>query len=223
MNKIAILMRGPIRPNIESVLSKAILIKEEISKKTDSVDIFISTWKEDGIDYSSLISSPIINNIFILSKPSQEEVIKKIGFPNLKQGYPTYNAYLQYYMCRFALKTIKNYKNYDFIVHSRTDLSISFGEHIEKWFSPNIYKTIHISDRHLGGAGFTNDQFAIATTDNMIKAWDYETIDHLRVLMEYANIPENILEGIMAKNNVIAEQTPFNSWELDPNRHSVAA
>ncbi|MBB2177534.1 hypothetical protein [Gluconacetobacter johannae] len=214
--KIALLVRGPIRPNIEAVLSKVRVIKKEIESKFNDIDVFLSTWKEDVLGVNDLLRGNEVENVFFLKKPDAKFVYEYLRTTHLSGGQTAYNVFLQYYMSKVSLDLISSYGNYDFIVHSRTDLSISLGGSLESWFVEGVYKTIHVPGVD---SGFINDQFSISDTKTMLSSWNYESLENLRELISNSEIPEHILWNMIVSRNITAEISGYDVWELDPNRH----
>jgi len=81
--------------------------------------------------------------------------------------------------------------DYDYIIHSRTDMNMLFGDKLEQWFDKEHYVSPH------NNPPWICDWIGVATPENMLKSWDYGTLENLGKLIDETNVPEHIVTNII--------------------------
>lgn len=215
--KIAILFRGPVRPQPASVVDR---FKEFMSQFNGAqgveIHTYLATWRRwKQHKASDLISLDLFDNVIMQEAPTAEHHRRCTPISKLPKGADVEPVFNMYYQSKTALDLIVRSDNYSYIVHTRTDMRMLMGQHINEWFDPDHYVAPHVHPNP-----WMCDQFGIATGETMHKAWDYGDISNLGKLIESADIPERILEMMMDRAGIKAKAAPYAAWQLDPMRNS---
>ena len=214
--KIAILFRGPIRPNPASVLARVQEFMSQFSGAQVEIHTYLATWRYwKGYKASDLINLDLFDNVIMQTAPTEEHHRRCTALTHMKNGTRVEPVFNMYYQSKTALDIIVRNDNYSYIVHNRTDLQMILGEHINDWFDPNFYTAPHVHPVHI-----MCDQFGIATGENMHKAWDYGDIPNLGRMIENADIPERILENMIDAAGIKVRAPKHHIWQLDPSRNA---
>ena len=215
--KIAILFRGPIRPNPQRVVDRVNEFMGHFTQVNPNISIhtYLATWRTwKQYNASDLLKLDMFDNVIMQTPPTAEQWSRCTSITKLPNGADIEPVFKMYYQSKTALDLIKNADNYDFVVHTRTDLQMILGEHINNWFDINYYVAPHIHPHP-----WMCDQFGIAPADLMYKAWDYRTIDNLKRLIESANKPEDILQMQIEEAGIQVKSAQYTAWNLDPMRN----
>ncbi|NLH83778.1 MAG: hypothetical protein GX458_23455 [Phyllobacteriaceae bacterium] len=215
--KVAIFMRGPFRPDLESGLVRARALAQEVRDHGGEPTLFFATWMlEDRAALATLVAQPDVGNVLAVEPPSDEMIYRICGITELPNGKDVRNVFYQYFLSRVGLEVVDRTGKFDFVVHSRPDLDIRFGEHFDEWFTEGFYTTIHFGSRE--GLGFTNDQIGVATPENMYSFWNYGTLENLGEMIRQAGIPENVLDKMYLNSGVQPKAGVCEVWRLDERR-----
>ena len=209
--EVAILFRGPIRPSADAVAARITRFLESISRMEMTASTYLATWQTDGVDeLIELRRSAKIDNLLVMKPLSDDEILKLAPVEFMRNGVRAQNVFRQYYLSKIALDVISSDPRFEYVIHTRTDIDVDLGPHLETWFDPELYCTVHTS--------FINDQFAVAPAHLMQAAWDYGSINNLTQLMEKAGIPEDVLQLIVDNANIKVVQRNLAYISLDPLR-----
>lgn len=196
--KIAIILRGIIRPSAEFVSENITILKNAF--KDHDVDTYLFTWSNQP--YKEILDKHQDLNISAMPDLKEEDVYEYFtGKTRTQIAYPhawkAHNSYKQFFQTTYALRYVKESRiKYDYIFLSRTDLRLDPGN-VETWMSPNRY--VVDSTRLYPVIG---DQCAMATPDVMLKAWDYRDLSNLNDLYPGSENPETVLFKNMLNNGV---------------------
>jgi hypothetical protein len=214
--KIAILFRGPVRPNINSVTQKIQFFMDQFSGFPAKIHTYLACYRywhhHRAID---LISSDWFNNVIMLTEPGAEQIRQCTDLHQIRNGMPIHSPYKMYTLSKIALDTVVQSDDYDYIIHTRSDLWMRMDP-LQEWFVPDTYVAPHVT-----GDPWMCDQFGVAPADIMHKAWDYGTKENLDHLFRSAAIPETVLELMMAKHDIKVKKGPYSQWHLDPMRNTA--
>lgn len=215
--KIAILFRGPVRPQPASVVDR---YREFMSQfqGVQGVEIhtYLATWRTwKQHRAADLISLDLFDNVIMQEAPTAMHHRRCTSLTKLAKGADIEPVFNMYYQSKTALDLIVRSDNYNYIVHTRTDLRMIMGQHINDWFDPDFYVAPHVHPNP-----WMCDQFGVATGENMHKAWDYGEISDLGKLIESADIPERVLEMMMDRAGIKVKTAPHIAWQLDPMRNA---
>lgn len=215
--KIAILFRGPVRPQPVNVIDR---YKEFMNQfqSTQGVEIhtYLATWRTwKQYKASELLSFDLFNNVIMQEAPTDAHRRRCTSLTHLPKGASIEPVFNMYYQSKTALDLIVKADTYNYIVHTRTDLRMIMGHHINDWFDPNFYVAPHVHPHP-----WMCDQFGVATGEQMHKAWDYGDIANLKTLIESSDIPERILEKMIDAAGIKVRTAQHLAWQLDPNRNS---
>lgn len=215
----AIVCRGPLRTPIEHLERRIDSLRDEFTAAGVKTRVFLATWNEPFCGLDKIAFSARFDDVLLVQQPTEEEIVEMIGQTTLADHrFGVRNTFYQYFLSRLAMATVDASGEYDYIVHTRTDLDISLGQFMPDWLSrPDLYATIHCREDN---APFINDQFAIASQKVMVEAWSYRSLDELRSFFATAVIPEDILQSILTSAGVTARQVLTTQWTLDPARGS---
>lgn len=217
--QIAIFMRGPFRPDVNSGLARARALADEVRANGHEPVLFFATWTiEDRAALSTLAAQPDVGNMLVIEPPSLDYIHDVCGVHLLRDGGAVRNVFYQHYQARIGLQVIASMGRFDYVIHSRPDVDIRLGVHFPHWLRDGAYSTIH---GRANGKAFINDQFGVATTVNMLATWDYGTIENLGDLIRNAKIAEDVLERLFADTGLEQRIVPLELWQLDPRRHNA--
>lgn len=220
--KIAILFRGLIRPNHQQA---AELVREQLEQFRalgHEIHAYLATWSDQpGAEATRFLDDnrDLFTNSIILSQPSPERCRQVVDRDHFRQGYhhrsgvyPAKNVINAYFQSRTALELITSCDSYDYIVNTRMDLKIQFGDHLPTWFDPDHY----VSPRT--PVDWINDWIGVAPAEIMRRSWDYGTLEGLGRYMDRSQIPEHVLMQIQSDQGVKVRQGEFVVNSLMANR-----
>lgn len=221
--KIAVLFRGPVRPNNQSVLDRVHEFLSQFNGQPVEIHTYLATWRYWKEEKSTdLINVNVFDNVIMQTEPTDERISKFVSVPVLKNTVSVGPPFKMYYQSKTAIDLICNNDDYDFIVHTRTDLQMIIYPYFNEWFDPLHYVALHTHPEPFTTeyTPWLNDQFGIAPAALMKKAWDYGTLENLGKLLDQADIPERVLQTIVDTNGVPVKSAPHSVWNLDPERNS---
>jgi len=212
--KIAVLFRGPVRPQPYNVVERYREFMSQFINIDAEVTTYLATWRQwKNYKASDILGLDLFDNVIMQTEPTDAHRERCTALKKLQNGADIRPVYNMYYQSRTALDLIVNADNYDYIVHTRTDLQMIFGAHLPQWFNSS-YTTIHAKPHP-----WTCDQMAIAPTKLMYNAWNYGTIEHLGRMIEAADKPEAVLEMMIEDSKVPVKTAPYDLWRLDHRRN----
>jgi hypothetical protein len=215
--RVAIFVRGPFRPDIESGLARAKALKDEVRANGGEPSLFFATWTtEDRAPLETLLAQSEVDHALVIGAPPERMVYEICGRERTPGGNPVRNFFYQYYLSKIGLRVVESMGRFDFIMHTRPDLDIRLGAYYPHWFEAGRYVTLHDKTEQPGT--FTNDQFSVATTKDMLAAWDYGTLDDLGELIRNSEVGEDPLDQIIVKSGVRVRTAPTERVLLDPRR-----
>lgn len=204
---------------MEHLIRRIDSLRAEFAAAGVETRVFLATWNQpfNGID--GIVFGDRFTDILMASPPTEDEVIELLDQTTLADPrFGVRNTFYQYFLARLAINTVALTGEYDYIVHTRSDLDVALGPFIGEWLSrPDLYTTIHCREGH---AAFVNDQFSIASPRVMTEAWSYRSLDELREFFSTAVIPEDILQSMLTRAGITARQVQTIQWQLDPVRGS---
>jgi hypothetical protein len=213
--KIAVLFRGPIRPNSQSVVERYGEFMSHFRNLDGEVTTYLATWRKwKNTKASEVMSLDLFDNVIMQEEPTIEHIKRCTKLKKLPNGADIKPVYNMYYQSKTALDLIVQADTYNFIVHTRTDMKMVMCDDLNHWFDQNYYVAPHII-----GNPWQCDQFGIATGEMMHKAWNYGDISNLGRMLELADKPENVLEQMIIANNIPVKASPYKLWELDSKRN----
>tara|TARA_B100000902_G_scaffold39750_1_gene47299 strand:- start:228 stop:968 length:741 start_codon:yes stop_codon:yes gene_type:complete len=212
MNKIHLVLVGPLRPNIDYVLH----LVNEFKKDIPNIITHISYWKTTSDDKKLLQDN--IDFIYENEEPSLEFCVKLIYrvFKQIaNEDYALYrmiNVYKSFVNMHYFLnKSINNISDNDIVIRIRTDViyqiinNTSFNTFINNFAkipSTKMYCMVKRTDVWRGPC----DWFAISSYKNIKDVWNFPDI--MTTNKTYNNIisslynAEQIIEKKMNDNNI---------------------
>lgn len=228
--KIAVLFRGPVRPNTQSVVARFKEFMGHFAVLPPGVEVhtYLATWDRwRGHRAAELLSLDLFDNVMMQSMPTEahrQRCTSVVKLPNGADIEPVFNMY---YQSKTALDWIVRSDTYSYIIHTRTDLQMVLGQHINDWFDPEHYVAPHVPGVFAPHAPHIKaedlwicDQFGVATGANMHRAWDYGDISGLGRRIELADKPEAVLQGMIEDAGIPMRTAPYMLWNLDPARNA---
>lgn len=213
--KIAVLFRGPVRPQISSVIDRVKEFMTQFNGAQVEIHTYLATWRSWKQNRAAeLMAMDLFDNVIMQTMPTVEHHRRCTSLVKLPNGADIEPVYNMYYQCKTALDLIVNADTYSYIVHTRTDLQMIMGQHINDWFDPNYYVAPHIHPD-----SWMCDQFGVATGETMHKAWDYGDIANLGRLIEQADKPEAVLQTMIDNAGIKVRTAQYLAWTLDPMRN----
>lgn len=225
--KIAVLFRGPVRPTAQDAAQRCYEFLQQFRNAQDlEITTYLATWsrwkQQRAVD---LIATDLFDNVIMQAEPTDAQIERATLLKHLPNGAEIRPVFNMYYQSKTALDVIHAADDYDYIVHTRTDMVMQFGD-FDKWFVPNTYTAPHVTGVFAPHAPhipaeqmFMCDQFGIAPAAVMHAAWDYGTIAQLGVDIEAAGQPEHVLQNRIDKLGISVAAPPFVAWQLDPRRN----
>jgi hypothetical protein len=226
--KIAVLFRGPVRPGVGDVVQRCSEFMQQFQSVTNAtVCTYLATWRNWKQQRASdLMAMDLFDNVIMQTEPTDEQIQRATTIKNLPNGAEIRPVFNMYYQSKTAMELIQQADDYDFIVHSRTDIVMQFGQFLPDWFSSTAYSAPHVHGVLAPHAPHVPaeeqwmcDQFGIARADMMRAAWDYGTIQDLGRRIEAADIPERVLQTMIDERNIPVLAPKYVAWQLDPRRN----
>jgi hypothetical protein len=207
--KIAILIRGPVRPDHQTCRANVEILKNCFDEHESH--IYLWTWNSTEAKKLSQ-SYHCFHKVTLVEELSETDIRRKLNEEKATIKNWSCNIYKQFWSMENALKSIDD--SYDFIVQSRADTRIQINKDVlPQWFNPEHYTTIHAKGQN---GGFTNDQFGIATPAIIKRVWKYHDYGELSTR---ALRPEDIIDFIAEREQIPLKIAPIAIWELNPRRH----
>lgn len=216
--RIAVLFRGPVRPSKDGVFARVAEFLNQFNGLPVEIHTYLATWRNwKGTKAADLINLDIFDNVIMQTEPRPElafhrTIAKSDKTPGIWNIPTTYNMY---YQSKAALDLIHAADDYDYIVHTRTDLQMIMAPYFDQWFVPGHYVTIHTHPNP-----WMCDQVGVAPAAMMQAAWDYGTLANLGRMFEVAIRPEHVLEMMIDSKNIPVRTAQYTAWQLDPNRNN---
>lgn len=228
--KIAILFRGPVRPQPSSVVARFMEFMGHFRELPTGVEVhtYLATWNRwRGHKAAELLALDLFDNVLMQQAPTEAHRQRCTNLTKLPNGADIEPVFNMYYQSKTALDWIVRSDTYSYIIHTRTDLQMILGQHINDWFDPDYYVAPHVPGVFAPHAPHIRaedlwicDQFGVATGENMHRAWDYGEISDLGRRIESADKPEAVLQGMIEDAGIPMRTAPYLTWNLDPSRNS---
>lgn len=227
--KVAVLFRGPTRPDVSSVVARVNEFMQQLDAVSNiEVTTYLATWRKwKAVDASQLLALDLFDNVIMLSQPSDAQIERATLIKTVPSGQVIRAVYNMYYQVKTALDIIRTADDYQYIVNTRTDMVMQLGEHLPQWFDVAAYTAPHVPGvfaphaPHIPAEDmFMCDQFGIAPALMMCAAWDYGSIADLGRRIEAVQLPEQVLENMIAERGIPVKAPPFLAWQLDSRRNS---
>ena len=215
--KIAVLFRGPIRPNPGSVVERVKEFMNHFANVNPGVQVstYLATWRTwKQYNASELLALDLFDNVIMQTPPTIEHWSRCTPLTKFPNGAEIEPVFKTYYQSKTALDVIVNADTYNYIIHTRTDMQMILSEHLNTWFDEDYYVAPHIHPYP-----FMNNQFGVAPGHIMHKAWDYGSISNFKRLIETAENPESILQTMIDEAGIKVRTAPYIAWNLDPKRN----
>lgn len=214
--KVAVLFRGPVRPDIAGVSSRcAEFMSQFANVQNVEFTTYLATWRRwRDQTASDLMKLDQFDNVIMQTEPTDAQIARATGIKNLPNGADIRPVFNMYYQSKTALDVIYAADDYDYIVHSRTDMRMIMGEHMQHWFDATAYTAPHVHPHP-----WMCDQFGIAPAAMMYAAWNYGSIAQLGKDIEAADIPERVLQTRIDTLGIPVKAPQYLAWELDPRRN----
>ena len=227
--KIAILFRGPMRPDPGSVVARCGEFMAQMAQITNAeFHTYLATWRTwRDHKASTVLGMDLFDNVIMQTEPTDQQIERATKLKRLPNGADIRPVFNMYYQSKTALDLIAQADDYAFIVHSRTDIVMDMGEHIAQWFDHEAYTAPHVPGVLAPHAPHIKpedlwicDQFGIAPAAWMQRAWDYGTIAELGRRIEAADIPERVLQTMLEEAHIPMKAPLHRHWALDPRRNA---
>lgn len=206
---IAMLIRGPIRPNHKVAFDNIQMLKNNFMDH--SISMYLWAWKSPHA--TQLVDLLVPDHVLLVDEPTDDYILNVIDGPFKITNY--INCFKQYWTMKQATSWVD--ATHNFVVQFRADIQFEIDS-LQDWLNPEYYTTVHT----FFSRKRTNDQIGIATPDVMKRTWDYRDTTILNDFMKNANCPENILDQIITMNDVKLKCGNLKTWMLDPNRHILS-
>jgi hypothetical protein len=215
--KIALLFRGPLRPNPSRVLENTSHTIKELTDAGHEVHTFLATWPSyNGYNAQEIIDQKVFDHYIIQQEPSNEYIEQFIHRRSFEGCHSTiYNVFKMYIQSKHAIETIINTDTYDRIVHSRTDNIIKFGQYLNTWLEKSESNYVR---KRCDAAWWINDTIGMANPSNMQKAWNWNNVEDLGSRIDKVRLPEEVLMGLMSDAGVSHVPEDTEQMILDPTR-----
>jgi hypothetical protein len=214
--KVAVLFRGPVRPDIASVSTRCNEFMSQFANVQNvEFTTYLATWRK-WRDHSAtdLIHLDQFDNVIMQAEPTDAQIARATGIATLPNGAEIRPVFNMYYQSKTALDVIHAADDYDYIVHSRTDMRMIMGETMAEWFDNAAYTAPHVHPHP-----WMCDQFGIAPAAMMYAAWNYGSIAQLGKDIEAADIPERVLQNRIDALGIPVKAPKYALWDLDPRRN----
>lgn len=210
--RIAVLARGPMRPDIPSVNARLSELRWTFESFGHEVHVYVATWTEHLSELAQLMEPAR----FLLEEGITAEVVSRLTpVERLPRGASMLNAVRQYTLAKTATAWVRDSGTYDFVAHGRTDLKLGLGGSVDSWLVEGTYATIHTHHEN----AFLNDQFSVAQPDLMARAWDNGSMEDVVRKLEAVEIPELVLQQNIDRQGIPVALRPTSLWQLDQQRH----
>ncbi len=193
--KIAILFNGLVRPTNKAFFDNRNLLFNSFWDNGEfEIETFLFSWFTEHSKDS--VYEEYADNYILLNEPSREytrDVFKGKYIGVVEDEYRICNHFKQFWRNKISIEFLQShYNKYDYVVYSRPDLKIEFNPN-DGWLDPDSYC--------MPGPEQCNDQFGIATLENLYKVWNYRDIDILSTLISQNVNPEHTMCSIARMNS----------------------
>ena len=227
--KVAVLFRGPVRPDLQSVWMRVTEFMQQLSTVSNiEVTTYLATWRRwKDVDASKLIGMDLFDNVLMQTQPSDAQIARATAIKAVPSGQIIRAVYNMYYQVKTALDIIHSADDYHYIINTRTDMVMQLGEHLPQWFDQHAYTAPHVHGVYAAhtphiqaSEQFMCDQFGIAPAAMMHAAWDWGSIAELGRRIEAVQLPEQVLQNMITERGIPVKAVPYRAWQLDPQRNS---
>lgn len=227
--KIAVLFRGPMRPDTDSVVARCSEFMNQLRQITNAeFHTYLATWRSwRDHKASTVLGMDLFDNVIMQTEPTDAQIERATKIKRLPNGAAIRPVYNMYYQSKTALDLIHAADDYAFIIHTRTDMVMDLGQHLPQWFDAEAYTAPHVPGLaaphapHIPAADmWMCDQFGIAPAPWMQRAWDYGSTAELGRRIEAADKPEAVLQTMIEEAHIPVKAPPHAHWVLDPRRNS---
>lgn len=215
--KIALLFRGPLRPNPEKVIENTQHTVNELKSAGHEVRTFLATWPTyNHYSAEDLRQRNVFDHIIITDEPTPEYVKQYVHRLQIPGSHSTIdNVFKMYVQSKNAIDVILQTGKFDRIVHSRPDIIVRFGSYLDSWLT--LSESNYVRQR-CDAAWWINDTIGMAPPDIMQRAWDWHSLEELGTRIDQVTIPEEVLMGLIADNGVPHVPEDTEQMILDPAR-----
>lgn len=217
--KLAVLFRGPMRPNIQQVLENAQLTIDELTAAGHDVTSFLATWStHETASIQDLVSQKHFDHCIISDEPDIKLVNSYVHRQTALNGHGTvYNIWKMYTQSKYAIDQIVQTESYDRIIHSRTDIRVNFGNHLDTWLESS--STYYVRPR-CDAAWWYNDTVGVTTPIIMQRVWNWNSYEELGQRIDKVTIPEEVLMDLIKDSGYESIGLDLQEAALDPTRNS---
>lgn len=215
--KIALLFRGPLRPDPGKVIENTQQTINELKEAGHEVRTFLATWPTyNHHSAEDLKQQNMFDHVIITEEPSPEYVRQYVNRPYIPGSHSTIdNVFKMYVQSKNAIDVILQTGNFDRIIHSRTDIIVRFGSYLDNWLA--LSETKYVRQR-CDAAWWINDTIGMSTPSIMQRAWDWHSLEELGLRIDQVSLPEEVLMSLMADNEVNHIPEDTEQMILDPSR-----
>jgi hypothetical protein len=227
--KIAVLFRGPIRPSVASTAARVSDFMQQFrGLQNATVSTWLTTWRTWRDQRAAdLLAQDLFDHVIMQTEPTDAQIQRATQITQLPNGADIRPVFNQYHQSKLALDLICQTDDFDYIVHTRTDLQMQLGPYIGQWFDPQAYAAPHVPGVAAPHAPHIQardmwicDQFGVAPAAMMHAAWNHGSISELGQRIAAADKPEAVLQHMMAQRSIPVKAPPWVVWQLDPARNS---
>ena len=220
MKKVAVLIRGKIRPGHREVYNEIKNVDNRLKQQNIEYEIYLSTWHgRESLKVLNDDNRNLITHSILINEPSEEECLDKLKtcssqhINGPEERKRRINSYRMFYSNLYSIKTINFINEYDLIFHLRTDMIIhSLTVDFNKVDSTAYHSSVTCN------WGGVCDWIGLASPRIMEAAWNYQNLATLNELFKNSKNPEMCLHKIMTLNNVIDNKINFGAFNLITNR-----
>ena len=213
-DKIAILFRGPIRPDVDTCIFNLNKLKESFIGY--NITTFVVAWEnESSIEFQK---RNIADHCLLLPMPTEEQIALDLKLDTSNDLHMKRflvfgrNMYRQFISTHALLNLMNSKENYDWAVITRLDIKIKINPSLYK--NDNAYTAADVQKFPI------NDQFGIGRPSIVQKAWDYENMDNMANLIKTNGNPEEVLQMQMKQREVTYKDANVIEYVLDAKRHN---
>lgn len=203
--KIAIFFRGPFKTGIEN--GEHNILKLINNFKGLDIETFLFSWKDDNS--KAFVNKEYIDNFFLM-KEFESRLIESFfnGKTENNKKYAdiwkSYNSYKMFWQMKYIISLIHSLNKFDLICFQRVDKSFEIDKSIIDMAINNDKYYIFEGCRNCNE--MINDQFGIAKTEIMKRAWNFLDDKSLNDIYNDSINPENCLFKLIKGNNVPYEK-----------------
>jgi hypothetical protein len=211
MEKVALLFRGPVRPELEPCVANFHLLKTCFNNY--EITTFVVAWDtEMGQAFKTM---NIADHCVLLPKPTDQDMFNNLS-PGGTQPFPKllnfgFNAYRQMINVRALLDLMDSTKiTFDWVVIARLDQRMRVDPRI--YMFDGAYTAPNVDTHPI------NDQFGIGRPNIVRRAWDYETFENMAHHFRHNDNPEEALQSQAKARGIVLRQAGVVECTLHPKR-----